>query len=392
MDNPKNYVDDEIAKTVNRNPDWYCSYCDALNSDDVHECHICGSSREDSEQNYFERRAEIEARRAEKEKLIEDASGKTDERSQMSQESRYKEAGYSASNYNSYNHEESSYRSSSSYDNKQSCDNTSNERDENSSSSRNRPSLENAFNNINWGGVFKVGTGILATIMLILLLVGIFAPKIQEVTIKDFSWERSISIEEYVTVDRDGWSLPADGRLKYSQQEIKGYTQVIDHYETKTRTYTEEVFDHYEEYISGYRDLGNGYFEEITSKRPVYRTETRTETYEEPVYRDEPIYATKYYYEIDVWQYAFSHNTSGNDQNPYWKEFTLKDLQREGNRFQTYYITVVNDEGEVDKYHFDYETWKSLNKGDVVTIKTTIFGGAELVIDGEVVQEGAGTS
>jgi hypothetical protein len=78
----------------------------------------------------------------------------------------------------------------------------------------------------------------------------------------------------------------------------------------------------------GGRGKSPSYPIEIISQRPVYRTETKTETYQEPVYRDEPIYATKYYYEIDIWQYAFSYNTSGNDKDPYWKEFELEELQR----------------------------------------------------------------
>jgi hypothetical protein len=232
-----------------------------------------------------------------------------------------------------------------------------------------------------WGNIFKVGAGVLAAALIIACLFWIFTPKIQEVTIHDFSWERSINVEEYVTVKRDGWSLPADGRLLYSQQEIKTYEKVLDHYETKTRTYTEQVLDHYETYVSGYRDLGNGHFEEITSQRPVYRTETRTETYQEPVYRDEPVYATKYYYEIDVWQHAFYSKSSGNDKKPYWKEIELKELQREGGRSETYYIFVINKNGEEEKYAFDFDVWNSLEKGQEITIKTTIFGKAELVLD-----------
>ena len=48
------YVDDEKAKEMSRNPDWYCSFCNSLNSDNAAFCSNCGASRESSEANYFD--------------------------------------------------------------------------------------------------------------------------------------------------------------------------------------------------------------------------------------------------------------------------------------------------------------------------------------------------
>ncbi len=48
------YVDEEKDKYVNRNPDWYCSFCETLNSDNAQTCASCGASRADSEANYFQ--------------------------------------------------------------------------------------------------------------------------------------------------------------------------------------------------------------------------------------------------------------------------------------------------------------------------------------------------
>lgn len=48
------YLDEEQAKYVSKNPDWYCSFCDSLNSDNAQFCGNCGASRADSESNYFE--------------------------------------------------------------------------------------------------------------------------------------------------------------------------------------------------------------------------------------------------------------------------------------------------------------------------------------------------
>lgn len=375
IDNPHNYVDNETAKKVSRNPDWLCSYCDSLNPDDVNECQECGASREDSEHNYFERRKIVEEREREKARLHGKAAPEPDtvngipvirgneptQPSVQSEPHQQNNGVYSSENLkrenrnntpNSYNHIHRAQPT------------------------QNIPSKKS----FNWGKLFGVGAAIMGAIMAVVLLVILFTPKVMDVEVQDFSWNRGINVEELVTVEESDWSLPAGARLKYEQPEIKGYTQVLDHYETKTRTYTEQVLDHYEEYVSGYRDLGNGHFEEITSERPVYRTETKTETYEEPVYRDEPIYATKYYYEIDKWQIQYTSKSSGEDKDPYWNEPALKNNQREGSRSETYYVSFLTDENEVEKYTVDKSLWDKLNKGDKVTIKVS-FGHATLAED-----------
>ncbi len=56
------YVDEEKAKYVNRNPDWYCSFCETLNSDNADTCQSCGASRADSEANYFQMREKMRER------------------------------------------------------------------------------------------------------------------------------------------------------------------------------------------------------------------------------------------------------------------------------------------------------------------------------------------
>ncbi len=48
------YLTDEQAKYVSKNPDWYCSFCNSLNSDNAQFCGNCGATRADSESNYFD--------------------------------------------------------------------------------------------------------------------------------------------------------------------------------------------------------------------------------------------------------------------------------------------------------------------------------------------------
>lgn len=373
MSNPKNYVQEDVAKTINRNPDWLCSYCDSLNSDSLDECYNCGATKDDSAKNYFEHRAEVDRRRAEKEERIRKAKGEEMDNAAGSRNypegriSSYDREYVSEYNYASQPPQEPYKRTKERYM----------EDDFPPESSKPRKKM-----NIPWRKILAGSAVALAAVLMIILLVNLFTPKVMDVEISDMTWERSIGVETLTTVAESGWSLPAGARLHYSQPEIKGYEKVVDHYETKTRTYTEQVLDHYEEYVSGHRDLGNGYFEEITSSRPVYRTETRTETYEEPVYRDEPIYATKYYYEIDKWVHSYNSNSNGHKTDEmYWNVPTLKDKQRESGRRETCYISFFDTENErMVTCTMDRAEWDMLNIGDSVTIEV-VLGHAKIYVE-----------
>ena len=217
--------------------------------------------------------------------------------------------------------------------------------------------------------------------MIIFGMMSCLAPKIKNVTIDDLDWERTIDIEEVVTHNESDWSLPDDARLQYTKSEIQSYKDVLDHYETVTETKTRSVIDHYEE-KSSYVDLGNGYFEEQTESVPVYTEETYTEDVEKPVYRKEPVYATKYYYEIDKWTVVDTAKSSGNDQNPSWPEPKLKDGQRTGAEEEHYFVTATYEKKkgktETGRYEMDFSQWKKLKKGEKIELKIDAAGFAEI--------------
>ena len=212
-------------------------------------------------------------------------------------------------------------------------------------------------------------------------MVMLFTPREVSGTVVGMRWSRSVEIEEYKTVRESGWSIPSGGREISRSEEIHHYNSVISHYETKTRTYTEQVLDHYEEYVSSYRDLGNGYFEEITSQRPVYRTETRTETYEEPVYVQVPVYETKYVYDIDKWVHQSYKDTSGNDKSPYWSDYECKANERMGSKIEVFSVSVELGNSDTETYSLSYDQWESLEIGQEVKLKAYVTGSAELIIE-----------
>lgn len=194
--------------------------------------------------------------------------------------------------------------------------------------------------------------------------------------ITEKSWSREIQIEEYKVVRQSDWSLPADGKLAYTKEEIYTYNQILDHYEEVTEQKSEQYISGYET-IDNYVDLGNGYYENRSYQKPIYSTRYYTETYQKPVYRSEPVYKTKYYYDAERWVYVRSVTAEGNEE-PYWPDSqSLKDNEREGNKIEKYFITGVDKKNQKNTYNISYDLWNQLSVGDK----------AKLFISGQNVQE-----
>jgi hypothetical protein len=156
-------------------------------------------------------------------------------------------------------------------------------------------------------------------------------------------WERSVQVEAYRTVSEDGWSLPAGGREIRSFRAIREYRQVLDHYESKTRQVSEQVQTGTRTYSCGQIDRGNGYFEERTCTEPEYETRYHTESYEDPVYRQEPVWDTKYEYDIERWVPDQLLALSGDTTPPAWPVTVPDDTTREGEKKQRYVLTFLGE-------------------------------------------------
>ena len=204
----------------------------------------------------------------------------------------------------------------------------------------------------------------------VFLLVFLLMPKSKSFHVDSKTWERSVSIEKYQEVEESGWELPADAWDVTEKEEVFTYQSVLDHYETRTREVPVEVLDGYD-VTTEYKDLGNGYFEEVEIETPRYRTEYRTETYEEPIYVSVPIFKTKYYYKIMKWLYDRDETTSGADNEPYFAELSLPDTERESGRSEKYWI-ISGDR----TYSTSYDIWKLIETGDNIK---AIVNGSEII-------------
>ena len=330
------YVDKELAKKVSRNPDWLCSYCNTLNNDSLYSCRSCGASKTDSEKNYFEMKHDEE---------LKEQSLELEYDNNYQEDSVYEQTTYNVEVKPSYT-----------YRNK--TDDTT--------------FKNNTFKSSLLATIGLVG-GIFAFVLLIVFLL---LPKEKIITVTDMGWERVISIEEERTVDESDWYLPSGARLHYTNTEIHHYEDVIDHYETRTRQESRQVLVGYETVVTGYNDLGNGFAEEITAEVPIYDTEYYDVTYEEPVYRQEPVYKTKYYYEIDKWFYVRSVETDGlNKSEPYWGTVVLKTNEREQSRVEDFDIYGVDKKKDKKvEYDVNYDMWQDIEIGNTVKLKVNTLG------------------
>jgi hypothetical protein len=152
-------------------------------------------------------------------------------------------------------------------------------------------------------------------------------------------WERSVQVEAYRTVRDEGWSLPDGARLLRSYRAIRDYRQVLDHYETRTRQVSERVQTGTRTYTCGHTSKGNGYFEDRTCTEPEYETRYHTESYQEPVYRQEPIWDTKYEYLVKRWVPDTLLSERGGATQPVWPKTVADDTTREGEKKERYVIT-----------------------------------------------------
>lgn len=301
VDDPKDYVPEDEATKISKEPDWMCEFCGSYNSAKLTKCMSCGAERGKSK-DYFQVQEANREKESGKAETTENDFEQNHEKEEKYQHFESQQEDYSQHDFSSYN-------------------------------------LANIFLNK------KVIAIVLAVLLSIIGVIFLFTPKEVNMQITDFSWSRSISIEQNRTFHESDWSVPAGGRVTSQQMEFHHYQSVLDHYETRTREVARERLSHYE-YSTTLIDMGNGYFEEETISTPVYETYYETEEYQEPIYRDEPVYAMKYYYDIDRYVYERSVNTSGNDKEPYWGEVKLNYDERVSKRNEEYKISGISDEKE----------------------------------------------
>ena len=293
-------------------PDWLCSFCETLNSGQDTVCKSCGATREESQKNYFdlhpERREQLtgeEAMESSTEKKKKEIQNLTDEKV-------------------------------------------------NAASPGTRSGKRNPL-------IFAL------PVLLLFLIFFVLPLGSKKASITGFAWYRSTAIETNTRMEESGWTLPQDATLIKEKKEVHHYNQILDHYQDVQKTREVVVGSHTE--VTGYKDNGDGSFEEITEEVPDYETETYTE--KEPVYVPVPVYATKYYYEIYRYQVTDHAAASGQDHQAVWPDYNLNQDQREGEKEEDYYFTIKAKKKEYI-YSTDFDTWTGLKEGQPIKMKGSL--------------------
>ena len=215
-----------------------------------------------------------------------------------------------------------------------------------------------------------------------------FATYSAPLTVQNLTWERQVEVEAYRTLTQEDWSYPSDARVLGSRQEIHHYDRVFDHYDKKSRQVPVRVQSgsHSESYACGSRTVnrGNGYYEQQTTyctrSVPDYTTTYRTEYYDEAVYRQVPVFLTKYTYEIDRWvtyRFEVARGESSDDGVwPVWPQPKIADTKlRVGDeRRERYEVALADASGRQFTELLDLATWDNLSEGETVTGHQTKHG------------------
>jgi len=191
-----------------------------------------------------------------------------------------------------------------------------------------------------------IGAALLA--VLFLLWSVLFATYPAQVPVTAISWERSLTVEAFRTVTQEGWDAPTDARIRDRDRRVRSWRDVLDRMETRTRQVSDRFQVGTESYGCGTRDLGNGYFQDITCTRPVYQTRMRTETYQEPVYRKEPVYDTWLAWEVERWVEARTERTFGTTPDRAWPVPDLAANERAGSRSERLEVDLGSGEDRLE--------------------------------------------
>lgn len=207
-----------------------------------------------------------------------------------------------------------------------------------------------------------------------------------EIETANLEWNRSIAIEEYKTVTETAWEgeVPPNARVQSNERALHHTDKVPDGTRTVPETYSEQVSDGTERYVCGRVNKKNGYFEDKYCTRTKYKTVTKTRNKTETIYRDVPVYKTRYNYLIDKWVAAGEKTTSGADFNPKWADVKVDDTKtREAGRKEIYNLIFkeLGGNNKLHKMEVAPDKWNRFQSGQRLK-GTTDFAGKLISIDG----------
>ena len=350
---PQNYLEPEVAKNYGKGADWVCAFCGSYNRYNAVICRNCGAAKADAEGDYFGKEVKTAPEEYTSKHYSSDDTTDSEIEDALEEDHSPSPCEEVSDDYTK------SYSNTTEY-----CD-----------ESQSPNPIKEFLSSISFKKVLAIGGGISLIIAVIMLLATIFTPREYSATISDKSWNKSITIQELRTFYESGWDVPYGARVYDQREEIYDYDRVIVDYEVEEYYEPKEVIDHYD---TEYYDNGDGTFDE--EEVPVYKTVYELKERQVPVYEDIPIYAIKYYYEIDRWVYSRTVRSSGKTDEPYWSEYTLGFREDVASSAESYTIYL---ETEKQRYssNVSYQEWKDYEIGTNVHITVVAGIVTEIVID-----------
>ena len=211
----------------------------------------------------------------------------------------------------------------------------------------------------------------LAGFTVLIIILAFVLQKDITVEVIEKSWERTIELEEYMLVEESDWTVPSGGTLISQSEEIHHYNQI--------QVGTETVYEDVEvavgerEYVCGQEDLGNGYFEDIYCSETIY--ETRTESHEEPIYEDEPVYATYYTYTIWRWTEIEPLHSAGKNSEAVWPIVSDDENIRSTDSVAKYEMIVEDEKNREHIEKLKFDKWKIYKLNDEIIAKASLLFG-----------------
>lgn len=205
---------------------------------------------------------------------------------------------------------------------------------------------------------------IIPIVVVIIALFLVFWKTDTEVSIIQFEWQRETDMLHYEIADHEDWNLPSEAKNVRQFQAIHHYNKVFVRNETRYRSV--QVPAGTEQYVCGKISKGNGYFEDQYCTRTIY--ESKQESYQEPIYQDVPIYATKYQYKIWEWVKKSPIQATAKNQSPQWAKpsFSEMDKWKEGDKREKYWVYVKDRKEGIHKEVIPYSLWQKYKVNDKV--------------------------
>lgn len=167
-----------------------------------------------------------------------------------------------------------------------------------------------------------------------------FRTQQETATVASVGWERKVVVEDFLPTEESAWESAPQGAYKVTHRREQRSTRQVQ-VGTHTVYEDERVQTGTRRVVTGHRDLGNGHFEDVTKDEPVY--ETKKVAKEVPTYRDEPVFAERYYYTIDKWRAVRTERAKGSTEPPTWPDVRLKGKEREGPKAELYLVTFKGE-------------------------------------------------